>query len=188
MAGHDLRTRVLSVERGRREGREGGEGGGRRRKRRRKRRREDQVLVADFKDPYQPDDNVRGLEGDELIEAFVDGTKKKIRCFFVSYLNLRISFRNALDVAKVEGNDSLVLGAIRCCVFLLFFCFFVGSFVCFFWEAGSIIICPLSVVAPSRWQEKRSPCPCGSVLFERRSGWNGFLLGCLMRCMMSSMR
>lgn len=38
------------------------------------------MLFADFNDPYQPDDNVRGLEGDELISAFVDGTKKKIRC------------------------------------------------------------------------------------------------------------
>lgn len=63
------------------------------------------VLKAKPTEQYQPDNNVRDLTGDDLIEAFVHGTKKKIR--------------HAFDVALVEGNDSLVLGAISCGAFAL---------------------------------------------------------------------
>jgi len=63
------------------------------------------VLKAKPDEIYQPDAGVRGKTGNELIEAFAQGTRRKIR--------------HALDVALVEGNDSLVLGAISCGAFAM---------------------------------------------------------------------
>jgi len=63
------------------------------------------VLNAKPDDIYQPDAGVKCKQGNELIEAFAQGTRKKIR--------------HALDVALVEGNDSLVLGAISCGAFAM---------------------------------------------------------------------
>lgn len=63
------------------------------------------VLNAKPGDQYQPDEEVRGLEGRQLIEAFTNGTRRKIR--------------HLLDVALVERNDSLVLGAISCGAFAM---------------------------------------------------------------------
>jgi len=63
------------------------------------------VLNAKPDDIYQPDAGVKGKQGEELIEAFVLGTRKKIR--------------HALDVALAEGHDSLVFGAISCGAFAM---------------------------------------------------------------------